>query len=154
MMSDKCLKTLVILLLCVFISGCIGIGGGIITAHSAISHDKIEDHNYNVDYIKSHSKVKLISDKEAVYISDEGFGWTGSVLVMQVLFVPVPVPLIIPTRKNYMEYHLISGKVQSATHHFTAGTSTMCFMGYGPESEATMKYEWMFRCKSEGSSKD
>lgn len=143
------MKMLATLLVCIFLTGCIGIGGGIITVHSATSHDKIENYNYNVDYIRSHSNVKRISDTEEVCIRDEGFGWTGVVLMIHALLIPVPVPLILPTRENYWEYQLISGKVQSATHHFSTGTSTMCFMGYGTESEATTKYEWMFRCKSD-----
>lgn len=132
--SEKFMQILTILFLCLFLTGCIGVE--MQTFHSGTEFsDRTGDREYDTEgeVIRRNgepSEIMKISDKEEIYLYyNLGLGWTGFVPIIWVSVIPVPMPLVIPTRKNYTEYHLVSGVVQSVTTHTTIGTDTACIFG-------------------------
>lgn len=134
----------VILVLCLLLTSCYGAGIGIVGGKTIVE-EKVE----NLDQAKllarhgAPTKINKISETEQVFYYYRGLGWTG-VWPYVALFFPVPVPLVIPTRTDWDEYHILSGKVLTKSSQST--NTTHCFVGYAPEHEGTMKYHWTSGC--------
>jgi hypothetical protein len=144
------MRILTISIFCALLNGCIG--AGLVTFSSESIHKNSMNGSTKSDVLKLNgepSSIKKISEIEEVYIYDKGLGWTGALPYIVVTIIPVPLPLLIPTRRNYDEYHLLSEKLLSKTTHTTKTELSECILGFGIESEATMKFGWISKCKTE-----
>lgn len=87
--------------------------------------------------------VDKISELDEIYYYNADIGWTGVVPVIYAL-IPVPVPLLLPTRKNGYEYHIHREEIVSAKQTYTEELS--CFWGYATLNEG-VGYQWLNGCK-------
>ncbi|MBU5636273.1 hypothetical protein KOM00_05955 [Geomonas sp. Red69] len=138
------MKLLLIIVVCLLLNGCYGAGVGVFSSKTVLTDQT--SYLTKDDLLRRHgtpTKIEKIAETEEVYFYNNGLGWTG-VMPYIAVFFPVPVPLMIPTRNNWDEYHLIGDRVQSKKSQITQISG--CFWGYAPENEGTMRYKWTGKC--------
>lgn len=140
------MKYIPIVIFCsMMLSGCFGIGAA--TYHS--EQKTIDDLRTNKEDILmiygAPDKIDKISEIEEIMIYNKGLGWSGFMPFVSV-FIPVPIPIIIPTHIKRDEYYVINGVIKSKLEKYTEMRS--CFIGTGPDGK-NMKYRWMNECDND-----
>jgi hypothetical protein len=138
-------KLMLIILACPFLlSGCYGIGMAVFGPETEVSDQKSINKE---DFIRIYgipNKINKLSETDEVLIYNDGLGWSGIMPYIS-FFIPIPIPLAIPTHSKWREYYVSNSVVQKKKIRFTSESN--CFAGYGIEDESGSPYHWMGRCK-------